>query len=117
MGGGGKGGTTTQTVSIPPEVLARYNAVNARAEETAKQPFQQYGGEFVAPLTPTQQAGIASTNAAAGQAQPYYDAATSGLLGAQQSGSNYIGAATGAALAGAMPVNPGGLNVGQYMNP
>lgn len=99
MGGGGKGGTTTQTVSIPPEVLARYNAVNARAEETAKQPFQPYGGEFVAPLTPTQTAGIQATNAAAGQAQPYY------------------GAATRAAFAGAMPVNPGGLQVDQYMNP
>ena len=34
MGGGGKGGTTTtQTMQIPPEVLARYNAVNARAEQ------------------------------------------------------------------------------------
>jgi molybdenum-dependent DNA-binding transcriptional regulator ModE len=41
MGGGGKGGTTTQTVQIPPEVMARYNAVNARAEDVAKQPFQQ----------------------------------------------------------------------------
>lgn len=101
FGGGGKGGTTTssQTVSIPPEVLARYNAVNARAEGVAQQPFQQYGGEFVAPLTPTQTAGIQGTNVAANQAQPYY------------------GAATGAAFAGAMPVNPGGLQVGQYMNP
>lgn len=99
MGGGGKGGTTTQTVSIPPEVLARYNAVNARAESVAQQPFQQYGGEFVAPLTPAQTAGIQGTNVAANQAQPYY------------------GAATGAAFAGAMPVNPGGLQVGQYMNP
>jgi GH24 family phage-related lysozyme (muramidase) len=117
MGGGGKGGTTTQTVSIPPEVLARYNAVNARAEETAKQPFQQYGGEFVAPLTPTQTAGIQGTNVAASQAQPYFNAATQGLLGAQQGGANYIGAATNAALAGAMPVNPGGLQVGRYMNP
>ena len=83
MGGGGKGGTTTssQTVSIPPEVLARYNAVNARAETTAEQPFQQYGGEFVAPLTPTQVAGTQATNAAAGQAQPYYGAATALTLG------------------------------------
>ena len=100
MGGGGKGGTTTQTVSIPPEVLARYNAVNARAEETAKQPFQQYGGEFVAPLAPSQLAGIQNTNTAAGQAQPFF------------------GAATGLTLSGAKDVGP--LTQGQigyYQNP
>jgi len=99
MGGGGKSSQSTQTVSIPPEVLARYNAVNARAENVAQQPFQQYGGEFVAPLTPTQTAGIEATSKASQLAQPYY------------------GAATGAAIAGAMPVNPQGLQVGQYMNP
>ena len=119
MGGGGKGGTTTstQTVQIPPEVLARYNAVNARAEQVAQQPFQPYGGEFVAPLTPTQTAGIQATNAAAGQAQPYYGAATQGLLGAQQGGAGYINAATGAALAGAAPITPGSLQTQQFMNP
>ena len=86
MGGGGKGGTTTssQTVSIPPEVLARYNAVNAQAETVAQQPFQQYGGEFVAPLTPTQVAGTNATNAASSQAQPYYGAATALTLGGAQ---------------------------------
>jgi GH24 family phage-related lysozyme (muramidase) len=96
---GGKTSQSTSTVSIPPEVLARYNAVNARAEEVAKTPFQQYGGQFVAGLTPTQQAGIQNTSTAAGQAQPYY------------------GAATGLALAGTMPISPGGLQTGQYMNP
>lgn len=96
---GGKTSQSTSTVSIPPEVLARYNAVNARAEEVAQTPFQQYGGQFVAGLTPTQQAGIQNTSAAAGQAQPYYSAAT------------------GLALAGTMPVSPGGLQTGQYMNP
>jgi hypothetical protein len=67
FGGGGKGGTSTSTVSIPPEVLARYNAVNARAEETAKQPFQQYGGEFVAPVNEQQRAGMQGVNALAGK--------------------------------------------------
>jgi hypothetical protein len=67
FGGGGKGGTSTSTVSIPPEVLARYNAVNARAEETAKQPFQQYGGEFVAPINEQQRAGMQGVNALAGK--------------------------------------------------
>jgi len=81
---GGKTATTTQSVKIPEEVMARYNAVNARAEEVAKQPFQQYQGQFVAPLTQTQQAGIAGTSAASGMAQPYYQGATQQLLGAQQ---------------------------------
>jgi len=97
---GGKSTTSTQTVSIPPEVMARYNAVNARAEDVAATPFQPYSGKFVAPLSPTQQAGVQNTNVAAGQAQPYY------------------GAATGLTLAGAQDV--GALTPGQisyYQNP
>lgn len=88
--GGGKGGTTTSTVSIPPEVLARYNAVNARAEDVAKAPFQPYTGQFVAGITPTQQAGITGTSAAAGLAQPFYGA------GAQytQQGAQAVGPLT-----------------------
>ena len=72
MGGGGKGGTSTSTVSIPPEVLARYNAVNARAEEVAKKPFEAYTGEFVAPITEEQQQGITQTQKYSEAAQPYY---------------------------------------------
>jgi hypothetical protein len=72
MGGGGKGGTSTSTVSIPPEVLARYNAVNARAEDVAQQPFQSYGGEFVAPLNQVQQQGVSQTQQYSQAAQPYY---------------------------------------------
>jgi len=71
MCGGGTQTTTTKT-EIPPEVLARYNAVNARAEEAAKTPFQAYTGEFVAPLTPTQQAGVEATNQYSQSAQPYF---------------------------------------------
>ncbi|KPL27426.1 MAG: hypothetical protein AMJ72_08980, partial [Acidithiobacillales bacterium SM1_46] len=77
--GGGKSQTTTQQVQIPPEVLARYNAVNARSETVAEQPFQQYSGDpnaFVAPMTATQQAAAYNINQAAGAAQPYYQAAT-----------------------------------------
>jgi hypothetical protein len=90
FGGGGKGGTSTSTVTIPPEVLARYNAVNARAENVAKDSFQKYGGEFVAGLSDTQKAGIQGTTAAAGQAQPYFDAAT----GLTASGAKDVGALT-----------------------
>ena len=98
--GSGKTSTSTQQVSIPPEVLARYNAVNARAEQVAQTPFQRYTGDFVAPLTGTQQAGIYGTSAAANLAQPFY------------------GAGAGMTLAGAQNVGP--LTPGQiayYENP
>lgn len=72
---GGKSTTSTQSVKIPPEVLARYNAVNARAEEAAAQPFQPYTGQFVAGLTDLQRAGMAGLNRAAGMTQQYYDTA------------------------------------------
>jgi hypothetical protein len=97
--GGGKSQTSTQSVSIPPEVLARYNSVNATAEKAAATPFQAYGGEFVAPVNQQQQAGIAGTNAAAGQAQPYYQAATN------------------ASIAGGQAVDPSKLDINAYMNP
>ena len=112
-GGGGKGGSSSSTVSIPPEVLARYNAVNAQAEKLGgtdaagnpNTPFKPYSTDpnaFVAPLTPTQQAGIANTNASAGAAQPWY----------QRAG--------GLAAASAQNVNPQQYSTGQiaqYMNP
>lgn len=106
MGGGKGGGTsTTNNISkteIPPEVLARYNAVNARAETVAQQPYQKYSNDpnaFVAGLTPTQQAGIQNTNLMAGAAQPFY------------------GAAANLASAGTGNVNPEALNVQQFYNP
>ena len=97
---GGKTSTSTQSVAIPPEVLARYNAVNARAEDVAQTPFQQYGGQFVAGLTPVQQQGVQQASSAATLAQPYY------------------GMGAGLTLAGAQDV--GALTQGQigyYQNP
>ena len=84
---GGKTQTSTQQVTIPPEVMARYNAVNTRAENTAEQPFLQYSQDpnaFVAPLTGTQRAGIYNTNQAAGMSQPYFNAATGMTFGGAQ---------------------------------
>lgn len=83
MCGGGTQTTTTKT-EIPPEVMARYNAVNARAEEAATTPFQRYGGEFVAGLNPTQEAGIQSTNQYAQTAQPYFGVGAGLTLGGAQ---------------------------------
>jgi Chaperone of endosialidase len=88
---GGKSGTTTQTVQIPPEVLARYNSVNAQAQKVAQQPFQQYSTDpnaFVAQLTPEQQQGIGNINQYANYAQPAYTSA----LGQTQVGMNQVAA-------------------------
>lgn len=97
---GGKTTSTTQSVQIPKEVMDRYNAVNVRAEEAAKQPFQQYGGQFVAGMTPTQQAGVTGTSQAANLAQPYYQAATNLAM----AGSEDVGPLTRS-------------QIGYYMNP
>jgi hypothetical protein len=91
---GGKTSRSTQQITIPPEVLARYNAINARSDTVTNKPYQYYQGQFVAPLTGTQQAGIANTNAAAGMAQPYFGAATGQLMGAQQAAMPYYQGAT-----------------------
>jgi hypothetical protein len=94
---------TTQQIQIPPEVLARYNSVNARAEDVASQGFQQYGTDpnaFVAPLSQTQQAGVANVNAAQNIAQPYFQGATSQLMGAQQNALPYFDQATQSLLGG-----------------
>lgn len=85
-----KSGTTTQTQTIPPEVLARYKSINKYAEQVAKTPFQQYTGDFVANLTPTQLAGIKATNQYSQYAQPYYRNATQQLNQAQQQGMNRL---------------------------
>jgi len=76
---GGKKATTTSSVSIPPEVLARYNAVNARAETAAAKPFQAFGttaADYVAQMNAQQGAGINDINATAGSYQPYMTQAT-----------------------------------------
>ena len=95
---GGKSSTSTQSVQIPPEVLARYNAVNQQAQQTAGTPFQTYSDDpnaFVAPMTPTQLAGMQNINYATGQAQPYYDQATDQLMGGQQAAVPFYQQAAG----------------------
>lgn len=135
---GGKTSKSTQQITIPPEVLARYNAINARSDAVTNKPYQYYGGEFVAPLTDTQKSGIANTNAAAGMAQPYFAKATSTLMDAQGAtqpyfdaagaaygaglgqGQEYLGAATGYAQQGGEAVNASDLNsdaINKYMSP
>jgi hypothetical protein len=117
---GGKTSKSTQTVSIPPEVLARYNAVNARAETAANTPFKQYGGEFVAGLTGAQRSGISNINAAANMAQPYFGAAGEAYGAGLNQGQGYLGEATGYARAGGQNVNASDINgeaINKYMSP
>ena len=92
---GSKTAKSTQAITVPPEVLARYNAVNSRADTVTNRPFQQYGGEFVAPLSYAQSEGIANTMGAARMAQPYFADATKYLIGAQGDARNYYNNATG----------------------
>lgn len=82
---GGKTATSTSQTTIPPEVLARYNAVNTMAESAANKPYQSFGtqaSDYIAQMNQQQNTGINSVNAAAGSYQPYLDAAT----GATQAG-------------------------------
>jgi len=92
---GGKTGTTTSSVAIPPEVLARYNAVNTQAQATAGTPFQQYSTDpnaFVAPLNQEQNAATAQTNQYANAAQPSIAYAQQGYTpeGFQQGVQGYM---------------------------
>jgi len=103
----GGSGTTTQQVSIPPEVLARYNSVNAQAQQVAQQPFHIYSTDpsaFVAPINPQQMAGIENINQAANIPAPYFGAATQYLTGAAGAAQPYFDYAsqqlTGGAQAG-----------------
>jgi len=86
--GGAMPVTSTQSVSIPPEILARYNAVNAQAQATANQPFNpyaQYPSAFISPLTQSQQAAIYNINRAQGMTEPYYQQAAQ-MAGASTAG-------------------------------
>jgi hypothetical protein len=107
-------------VQVPASVLAQYQSVNAQADQTATQPFQDYSGQFVAPVNAQQQQGIVGTNAAATEAQPYYGAATGQLGQAQANTQPANSAALGLAGASAQQVNASpltGQQINQYMSP
>lgn len=99
---GGGGGTSYQTtqMQIPKEVMARYNAVNARAEEVANKPFQPYYGEMTAPMMGSQQQALQGFVDAQGAYIPYFDAASSSLSSGTNAAMPYYDAATGTLSAG-----------------
>ena len=117
---GGKTATSSQQVQIPPSVLAQYQSVNNRATDTAQTPFQQYGGEFVAPFNATQNQGAGIIEANALQAQPYFVGATNTMMQSQRDTAPTNNAALGLAGASAEQVNPTALDgaaIQQYMSP
>ena len=62
---GGKTTTSTNTVTIPKEVMDRYNAINTKAESISNTPFQKYGdqaSDFVAQMNEQQKMGISGLN-------------------------------------------------------
>lgn len=71
---GGKNQTSTSTNT--PTALPQLQQIWDRVQQVASTPYQPFGGQLVAGLNPTQQAGITNTNAAVGKAQPYIDQAT-----------------------------------------
>ena len=102
MSGGGKTQTSTSTTTTPPEVMARYNAVNTRAENVASTPFQAYSNnasDFVAQLTPAQREAMSQAQHAATMAQPWFNAAG------------------GATTSGMGAANLGDLDANKYLNP
>lgn len=111
---GGKTGTTTQTVQIPPEVLARYNAVNKRAEQVAGRDFQKYSTDpsaFVAQINAQQQQGIGNINKYSNYAQPSVEYAQAGYrpenfgAGVQGYLNPYMEGAVGATAAQLQNIN------------
>lgn len=99
---GGKTSTTQQQVTIPKEVMDRYNAVNRRAEGLADTPFQQYSTDpsaFVAQINAQQQGGFDTINNASGSYQPY------------------LAKATDMVAAGSGSAQPRALNLDQFYNP
>ena len=61
---GGKSSKSKQKVTIPPEVLARYNLVNEQAQALSGTPFKQYStdpNDFAAQMTDTQRRAMGMT--------------------------------------------------------
>jgi len=71
---GGKTTTSTNQVTIPQDVLDRYNAVNAQAAKVAENPFQKYGTkpeDFVAQFNEQQLKGVQGINDVASMGPVY----------------------------------------------
>jgi hypothetical protein len=94
--GSGKG-TSKSTQAPPKEIMDAYRQSLDLGRQAIQQPYQQYQGQMVAGLNPTQLQGLSNVNAAQGAALPYI-----------QQGAGYVNQA-------AQGVNPQMIN--QFMSP
>ena len=93
-----KTNTTTTNQTPSPQAMQAYQGLMGSAANTvANNPFQAYGGQFVAPVNQQQYAGISGINANANFAQPFSSQA-----------ANYANTA-------AQPLTAGQIQ--QYQNP
>lgn len=120
----GAGGQSTSnqssSVSIPSNVLQNYNQVYGMGQAAAAQPFQQYSGEFVAPVNSTEQSGINTISGAGNWIDPTWSDSTSTLGAGLASANPLYGGAAGLAGASTEQVNASPVNaaaIGQYMSP
>jgi hypothetical protein len=121
---GGKGGTSTTNqssqIQIPSNVLANYNQVFGMGQAAAAQPFQDYSGQFVAPVTTTQQGGINTIAGAQNWIPGTYSNATDTLRSGLASANPLYGTAAGLAGASTEAVNPSQIDasaINQFMSP
>jgi len=95
--------TYGETVKNIPKWLSDYTqGMIAKANAAAAEPYIPYGGPRIAGFDPTQEAGFAAAEEAAGAYQPYLEGATAGTIGGLEQASRSF-------------IDPG--NVEQYMNP
>lgn len=92
--------TSTSSYTPNPAAVNQYQDILNRANNVASTPYSPYGGQMVAGLSPTQQAGISNVNGAVGTAQPY------------------LNTAAGYAASGAAPVGSvGQSDIERYLSP
>lgn len=104
----GGGGTNTVTQTIPSWMADYIGNTYTKAEGVSSMPFQQFGGQAIAPLNPTQQAG-ATQLANSGQANTGAAAA--------QSGVNAATGATGYTPTNVNYASPTAQGIQQYLSP
>lgn len=101
MSGGSSGPTTVNTTSVP-KWMEDYGKENVEmAKNIAKTPYQAYGGETVAAMTPDQQAAYQSIRQNFGAYQPAYQSALESAKG----------------VAGFQPGQFSAENLQRYMDP
>ena len=81
---GSKGATTTATTSPPKVVEDMYKYLTEQGKTLQQQGYQPYTGQLVAPLNEMQQQGLQQVQQYAQTAQPYYQGAAAGTIGAMQ---------------------------------